>query len=205
MLALLKLQWQFSKKFILLSFGIMIGIGIFLSSKFYSVQIAAFCFFISVNALPNAFLISKNHFYRLLAIMPIKHEKIVKSIALFSLLYIIMIFSTISPFIIQWSNPTQKEIESLSLIIVFFSCAIVSSAVNQYFLFTNEKPEIDFGENILSMLASLLIIFPHALFYLIEHEPTIYLRLLLAPMLALAFYYWRMKANIAYFEKKEIF
>ena len=41
----------------------------------------------------------------------------------------------------------------------------------------------------LSMLASLIIIFPHALFYLIEHEPSIYLRLLVAPMLALAFYY----------------
>ena len=55
----------------------------------------------------------------------------------------------------------------------------------------------------LSMLASVLILIPHGILYVIEHEPTIYLRLLVAPVLALCFYYWRMKSNIAYFEKQD--
>ncbi|WP_332648294.1 ABC-2 transporter permease [Lysinibacillus sp. 54212] len=205
MLALLKLQWELSKHLFLIHIIFVIGIGVFLTTKIYSAQLAAFGFYISVTILSNTFFLSSNHFYRLLAIMPIGREKVVKSIALISLLFIVMTFSIISPFLLLANNPTLEATETLSFISFFFSCAIVSSAVQQYFLFTDEKLEIDFGENMLSMLASLLLLFPHALFYIIQHEPTIYLRLLVAPALALAFYYWRMKANIAYLEKKEIF
>ncbi|MGM9944376.1 MAG: ABC-2 transporter permease [Lysinibacillus sp.] len=200
MLALLKLQWQLRKKMLLFYLAIIIGIGVFLSTKIDTMQLTIICYFLSVSFLSNSFFVSSNHFYRLLAIMPIAREKVVKSIALLSLLFIIMTFSIILPFQLK-NNIT----ENLSFFLGFFACAIVCSAIEQYFLFTNEKPEIGFGENMLSMLGSIIILIPHALLYLIEHEPTIYLRLLIAPILAVVFYYWRMKGNIAYFEKKEIF
>lgn len=198
MLPLLKIQYQVRKQLILLYFVIIVGIGIYFSTK-DTMLLPLFCYIFSVNFLSHTFL-SSHQFYRLLAIMPIEKGHIVKCIALFSFLFIIVTFIIILPFQLK-----DDYVESISLLIGFFSCAIVSSAVGQSFLFTNEKFEIGFGENMLSMFASLLILFPHALFYWIEHEPTFYLRLLLAPTLALAFYYWRMKVHITYLEKREIF
>ena len=199
MLAFVKLQLQLRKKILLFHIITIVGIGIFYSTKVDTIQPVLFCYFLAVCFLSNLFFVSSNHFYRLLAIMPIAREKIVKSISLLSLLLIVITFSIILP--VQLKNDIPAN---LSFFFGFFACAIVSSAVEQYFLFTNEKLETDFGENMLSMLASLPILIPHSILYLIEHEPTIYLRLLVAPVLALVFYYWRMKGNIAYFEKKEI-
>ena len=205
MYALLRLQFDLQKKTLLFLLVALFIILIY-TFTFISTNLSFFAFILSINLLTGSTFLSEGNFHHILHTMPIKREHIVKSSVLFSSFLVIIIFTIVLPYQIKEGIVNENVQESVGMFIGFFSSSLLANIVQHYFIFTNEKLQISWGENTLALFGSIFVVmFPHALFYFNGSEETFYIRVIIMPLITCLLCYLILKKTIKYYKNREVF
>ncbi|WP_431029515.1 ABC-2 transporter permease [Lysinibacillus sp. LZ02] len=202
MYALLRLQFELHKK-MLLFLIVALPIIVFLLP---ASNISIFAYIMAINAITSSTFLSNNTFYRTLHTMPLKREHIVKSSYTFSFLFVSIIFMILALSQVSTGITHENPQEHWGFFTGFFGSAIVVIALQQYFMFTNEKITKSSVDNALATFGSLFVIMiPHAAFCLIGPEETFYIRMMIMPMISCMLYFIMLKISTRAYKKRELF
>ncbi|MFF5993365.1 ABC-2 transporter permease [Lysinibacillus sp. KU-BSD001] len=202
MYALVRLQFELHKKPLLF----LIVLLLIISFLFPASNIPIFTYIMAINAITSSTFLSNNAFYRTLHTMPVKRESIVKSSYTFSFLFVSIIFMILALFQVNTGMSYENPQEHWGFFTGFFGSAIVAIALQQYFIFTNEKVMKSSVDHALATFGSLFVIMaPHAAFCLIGPEETFYIRMMIMPIISCAFYVIILKISIRAYKKRELF
>ena len=135
MYALLRLQFELHKKTLLFLIVLLPIMGFLFPAS----NIPIFAYIMAINVTTSSTFLSNNTFYRTLHTMPLKRESIVKSSYTLSFLFVSIIFIILAPFQVNTGITHENSQEHLAFFTGFFGSAIITNAIQQYFIFTNEK------------------------------------------------------------------